>query len=366
MEAIRRRPRLGPRHAPRAPSPVAKQMTAQTRPLATASVMGGRHGCADGDRARKGVRGPAPRDRAGGSPLGLDGLDHRLRMAVRGAEGPDDGRTGRGHLLGDRRSGDPLPGPGARGTRRDVPRLRGLGALPPLCVRRLRRRVVRLVRLAAGGHGRADRGLRHDPVRRPLRLRERLAPHRRDSHHLGPRRCRGPDVPGELGQLPGGPGPRADQQRRDLVEGRRAAGHDPGGRDRGRLPHLELHGCERVQPRRRPRHPGGRLDQRHHLQLPRLRAGRPARRREHPTQARHPGGGDRLHHPGPDHLHRPADRLHRGAARAARSAAPGTRSAAASTPRSPARGPSSPPCSASVGWPASSTWTRSSHRVAPA
>jgi len=35
--------------------------------------------------------------------VGIDGLDHRVRMAVRSPEGPDDGRSGRDHLVGDRR-----------------------------------------------------------------------------------------------------------------------------------------------------------------------------------------------------------------------------------------------------------------------
>ena len=40
----------------------------------------------------------------------------------------------------------------------------------------------------------------------------------------------------------------------------------------------QLHRRRRLQPQRPARHPAGRRDQRHHLQLPRLRAGRPARR----------------------------------------------------------------------------------------
>ena len=135
---------------------------------------------------------------------------------------------------------------------------------------------------------------------------------------------------------------------------------------RRRVPHLELHGRQRVQPRRCPRHPGRGLDQRHHLQLPRLRAGRPARRREQQPQARHPLCGDRVDPPGPGHLHRTAGRRSSARCRRARSAARWD-----TVGNGPlhgvhrALGRARAPWSASAGWRGSCTSTRSSPRAAP-
>src|SRR3954453_6059657 len=49
------------------------------------------------------------RDRPDQHALGLDGFHHRVRVVVRGAEGPPRGRARSAHLVGDRRGGDPRP-----------------------------------------------------------------------------------------------------------------------------------------------------------------------------------------------------------------------------------------------------------------
>ena len=95
-----------------------------------------------------------------------------------------------------------------------------------------------------------------------------------------PDRDRGGDRPDgdpDRDQLPGRQEARRDQQRGDLVEDRDPAADDPGPGDR-QLRHQQPHRGQRVQPRRPQGHLRGRLDRRHHLQLPRVRAGRPAGR----------------------------------------------------------------------------------------
>ena len=66
----------------------------------------------------------------------------------------------------------------------------------------------------------------------------------------------------------------------------------------------QLHRRRRLHPLRREGHPRRGLHERHHLRAARLRAGRPARRREHEPEARHPARGDRLHRDRRGHLHR--------------------------------------------------------------
>ena len=98
------------------------------------------------------------------------------------------------------------------------------------------------------------------------------------------------------------------EQRRDVVEGGDPAADHLRARPR-ELPHLELHRRQRLQPRQGPRHPRRGLDRRHHLQLPRLRAGRPARRREQEPPPRHPDRHHRLDRARHHHLHRAAGRV---------------------------------------------------------
>ena len=109
------------------------------------------------------------------------------------------------------------------------PALGRLRSLPALCLRRHRRSGVRLVLLDPGRDGRADRGVRRDPLRDALQLGQRLAPPRRDPHPHRARRRHPPDGAARLGQLPRRQGARQHQHRAHVVEGRRAPGHDLGG-----------------------------------------------------------------------------------------------------------------------------------------
>ena len=151
-----------------------------------------------------------------------------------------------------------------------------------------RRRVVRLVLVAAGGDRRADRGARDDHVRPALLLRERLAEDRRAAQHV--LTATGIVVAVVLmalftaDQLPRRPQARAHQQRGDLVEGRRPAADDLRAGHR-QLPREQLHRRRRLQPLRRQGHARRGLDERHHLRAARVRAGRPARRRERATRS---------------------------------------------------------------------------------
>ena len=93
--------------------------------------------------------------------------------------------------------------PDPRRARRHVPGLRRHRPLPALRVRRRRRRVVRLVLVAAGRDRRADRGVGDDHLR-PALLASRTAgsTRRRRAHHHRPDRRRDPDGAPDRDQLP--------------------------------------------------------------------------------------------------------------------------------------------------------------------
>ncbi len=242
------------------------------------------------------LRPQTPR-RAGRPDLGVGGVDHRLRVAVRAAGGARGRRAVRDDQLGDRRPDDRGPGPGPRRARGHVPGLRWHRSVPPLRLRRRRRRVVRVVLLAPGGHGRADRGAGHADLHGRLQLGlglDRPGDERAERH----RHPRVGHLDGGLhgGELPGSAAAGGREQRDHLVEDRDPpADHPRAGPDQ--LRQQQRPRGERV----RPGGPQGSVqrpgDGRHHLQLPGLRAGRPAGRRGGQPQARHPLGHHRL---GPD------------------------------------------------------------------
>ena len=265
------------------------------------------------------------------------------RLAGRGADRPAG--------LGHRRRRGHLPGPGARRTGRDVPGLRRHGAIPAPGVRQRGRHLVRLLLLGAGHHGGPHRVLRGDAVRVVLLARPvRRQRERRDGHGnvtgLGfamtvvllviftalnflAMRIFNKVNSGHHLVEGGRPGP---DHHRAAVQVPRRQLHQPG------LQPLRLEGPVRGHP------VGG-----HHVRLPRLRAGRPAGRRdqepaEEPAPG-HPAGHLHRHH----HLRHAAGGVHRRDARAARSPTGGRRSATRTS--WPGRSPVWPAWSASPGWP---------------
>src|SRR5215471_12703970 len=108
---------------------------------------------------------PQERDRADRGNLGVRDLHHRLRLAVRIVLRRGRDRRRRHHRLDHRRHRHHHPGAGARRAWRHVSGGRRHGAVPAPGVRAGGGHLVRLLLIPAGGHGRADRGLRGDPLR---------------------------------------------------------------------------------------------------------------------------------------------------------------------------------------------------------
>jgi hypothetical protein len=176
--------------------------------LVARSLKESRHGgCRDRAGPAPRARRPAPRNRIDRPLVGLDGLDHRIGLALRRPGGPDRRRAGGDHLLGDRRGGHLDPRPRPRRARRHVPRLRRVRSVPALCIRRCRGRIVRVVLVPAGRDRGADRGRGRHRVRRPLQLGRHLAERGRDaSLAVGDHRRRALDGSVHVDQLPRRPG----------------------------------------------------------------------------------------------------------------------------------------------------------------